>query len=167
VAESQPFSWWSPLGISVLLFIVHGAIYLVIGFLAPFAMDSPASRDILVMSRRTDTELLGAPPDDLRATNPPLVTLRRITFTLLAGMMVAAGVLIVSLAWFGLRDHQSWALVALTVASAIVLPFWWLVLQQYLRAGASPTLGDLPPFMWIPAVLLLPAAILGWIGLAG
>jgi len=31
--------------------------------------------------------------------------------------------------------------------------------------GVNLTLFDVPPFMWVPAALLLPAVVLGWIGL--
>jgi hypothetical protein len=30
--------------------------------------------------------------------------------------------------------------------------------------GVSVALGELPPFQWVPAALLVPAAVLGWIG---
>jgi len=37
----------------------------------------------------------------------------------------------------------------------------------YLRSGTSVAFGDLPPFSWIPAVLILPSIILGLIGPRG
>jgi len=46
-----------------------------------------------------------------------------------------------------------------------VLIFWLAALRPYFRPGVNLTFGDVPPFMWVPAALLLPAVILGWIGL--
>ena len=159
------FHWLSPLGISVVFFILHGALYLLIGIAWPFAADSAASREILIMSPRTDTTVFGDTPENVRRDNPQLIRFRRIAFNIMSGLMVTAGVMLISLAWFGLRQGHHWALGALTLASAVTLPYWWLVVRDYWQAGAPPTLGDLPPFMWIPAALLLPAVILGWIGL--
>jgi hypothetical protein len=63
-----------------------------------------------------------------------------------------------------LRAGERWALVALTLAGVAVLPFWMLIFRPYVAAGAPLALGDVPPFMWVPAALLIPAAVLGWIG---
>jgi hypothetical protein len=52
----------------------------------------------------------------------------------------------------------------LSVAGLVVLPIWVIVFRPYISAGASPELADLPPFMWIPAAVLLPAIALSWIG---
>jgi len=159
------FQWLSPLGVSVVLFLLYGAIYLLIGVLTPIMVDSSVSPGILIVSGRPDTAVLGDTPENLRQNNPALVKLRSIILNMLAGMLVAAGVMIVALAWFGVRQGQAWALGTLAVAGVAVLPFWYLVFRPYFAAGVSLTLGDLPPFMWVPAVLLLPAVILGWFGL--
>jgi hypothetical protein len=77
---------------------------------------------------------------------------------------VAAGILVVAMAVFALRDGERWALVSLALAGVAVLPFWVLVFRPYVAAGAALSLADLPPFMWVPAALLVPASLLGWIG---
>lgn len=159
------FHWLTPLGISVVLFLVYGAIYLAIGALTPIFVDSDVGSGGLIISGRTDTVVFGDTPEHIRQTNPALIQLRRITVQMLAGMLIAAGVMVVALAWFGLRQGQTWALVTLAVAGVAVLPFWYLTLRPYFAPGVSPTLGDLPPFMWVPAALLVPAVLLGWLGL--
>jgi hypothetical protein len=159
------FQWLSPLGLSVALFLLYGAIYLLIGVLTPIMVDSSVIPGILIISGRPDTVVFGDTPEHIRQTNPILVKLRSIILKMLAGMLVAAGVMVVALAWFGLRQGQAWALGTLAVAGVAVLPIWYLVLRPYFVAGVSLGLGDLPPFMWVPAALLLPAVILGWIGL--
>ena len=85
--------------------------------------------------------------------------------TVIAGFLLLAGVLFLFVAWFGLRQGQTWALVSLSVAGILALVFWALSLLPYFRSGIPVTIEDLPPFMWIPALLILPAIILGWIGL--
>ncbi|HLE13490.1 MAG TPA: hypothetical protein VI776_01980 [Anaerolineales bacterium] len=84
---------------------------------------------------------------------------------MIAGFLLLAGVLFISIAWFGLRQAQPWTLTSLFVAGLLALAFWALALSPYFRMGIPVTIGDLPPFIWIPAVLILPAIILGWIGL--
>jgi len=165
IQPKSNFRWLSPLGICAALLIVQGALYLLIGVAGPIAMDAPVGSKLLIMSNRTDTVVFGDTPENLRQSNPQLIKFRSITYTMFSGMLTAAGILIISLVWFGLRRGSKWALGALALASAALLPYWWLILRFYWQAGASPTLGDLPPFMWIPAVLLLPVVILGWIGL--
>jgi len=73
--------------------------------------------------------------------------------------------MLISLSWFGLRQGQGWALVALSLGGFAVLPFWWMALQPYFQKGVLLTLADLPPLMLIPGLLLVPAVVLGWIGL--
>jgi hypothetical protein len=83
----------------------------------------------------------------------------------IGGLLLSAGVLILGISWFALRAGQSWALAVLSVAGLVVLPIWVIVFRPYISSGASPGLADLPPFMWIPAAVLLPAIALSWIGL--
>jgi hypothetical protein len=51
----------------------------------------------------------------------------------------------------------------LTVVGFAVLPYWWIVFRPYRDAGIKLGLLDLPPFMWVPGVLMPVASILGWI----
>lgn len=151
-----------------MLFLIPAALMVVVGVLTPFFVsDSAAARPIsaLFTTARPDRELFGAEPASLAVADPALVRLRYIVVVALAGLLVLAGLLEIGIAWSGLRAGEGWALAILTVANVAVLPFWYLALRPYLAAGVALGLGDLPPFMWLPALLLVPAAVFGWIGL--
>jgi hypothetical protein len=161
----KPFTWGSPLGVGVALFLVTGVVHFLIGVLAPVMMNTEVGRS-MILSPRTDAVLFGRPMAELLRDDRALATARTILFSMLAGMLVGAGVLEMALAWFGLRQGQAWAFWTLVVEGVALVPFWVMVLAPYVRAGARPGLGDTPPFMWVPAALLVPAAVLSFIGLS-
>jgi hypothetical protein len=152
------------LGISAGLFIAYGAVWFLIGLLTPLLHDRGIGPTMLFISPRTDTALFGADPATL-LSDPTLSRLRSLLLTALGGMLVAAGLMVMSIAFFALRSGQTWSLVTLTIVGIGVLPFWLLVFRPYLAAGIPIALGDVPPFMWVPTALLMPAVILGVIGL--
>src|SRR6266567_5292025 len=154
--------WASPLGASTVLFVLYGAVWLLIGVLAPFLHDGATGRTMLFLSPRTDTALFGGDPTSLLA-DPALSRLRSLLMIALGGMLAASGILVIAIALFALRAGQGWALATLALTGLVVLPFWLLVFRQYTAAGIALSLGDLPPFMWVPTALLLPAVVLGWI----
>jgi hypothetical protein len=155
--------WASPLGLSTILFFMYGLVYVLIGALTPVMHDSAIGRTMLFISPRADTALFGSAPAEL-INDPALSRLRSLLLIALGGILVAAGVLVIATALFALREGDRWALFALALAGLAVLPFWVLVFRPYVAAGAPLSLGDLPPFMWVPAALLIPASVLGWIG---
>ena len=158
------FSWVSPLGISVLLFLISGTLHLLIGTLAPIMLDSRFGREILIISKRTDTAFFGIEPSQLLQKNPELAKLRTVMKGL-SGWLAVVGMFIIAVTWFGLRQYQLWALITLGVTGATIVPFWYITFRPYVQAGISLGLSDLPPIFWIPAITLIPAVILGWIGL--
>jgi hypothetical protein len=155
--------WGNPLGVSTILFVLYGLVYLIIGALTPLLHDRGIGPTMLFISPRADTALFGAAPSALLG-DPVLSRLRSLLLIALGGMLVAAGILVLATALFALREGERWAVVALTLAGVAVLPFWVLIFRPYVAAGAPLALGDLPPFMWVPAALLIPASVLGWIG---
>ena len=159
------FHWGSPLGISVLLFLLSGVLHLLIGLLTPFFMDSGFARQVLFISNRTDAALFGTEPSQLLQQNPELSKLRVVLKGVFGGWLVVIGIFTLSVAWFGLRQHQMWSLFTLGTCGLIMLPFWYITFRPYLQAGIPMGFADLPPIFWIPAVTLVPAFILGWIGL--
>ena len=161
--EPSP-SWASPLGASTVLFVLYGLVWFLIGVLTPFLHDSSAGRTMLFLSPRTDATLFDGDPTSLLA-DPALSRLRSLLMIALGSMLAAAGILVITIALFALRAGQGWALAALTLAGLVVLPFWFLVFRPYAAAGIALGLGDVPPFMWVPTALLLPAVTFGWIGL--
>ena len=159
------FRWVSPLGISVILFLLYGVMNVLIGILIPVFVrpDRLTSNDLLT-SARTDTALFGTSPEVLIAQDRPLGMMRLLLTTWVAGLMLGFGVLQLVMAWVGLRAGQSWALWTLTAADLSMVPFWGLILSRYAQAGAMPGPGELPPM--VTYLVLIPiAALLGWIGL--
>ena len=154
------------LSASVGLFLASGAFWVAIGLLIPIARDRGSGDRTLIVSPRSDTALFGDAPERLMRNDPSLGKLRAILLDVVGGLLVAAGALELVVAWFGLREREIWSLAALAGVGAGVLPFWWLVRGRYVRAGAPLALFDIPPFMWVPAALLLPGAILGAMSLA-
>jgi hypothetical protein len=164
--NAQPtvdFQWSSPLGISVVLFLLSGGLYIFIGIVTPLAVKTTAQ--ILIVSTRTDSIVFGHEPSELLRNDPSLQMLRIILLRMMAGLLVAAGCFQITLTWFGLRQGQSWAFIALLLVGLAVLPFWLFALRPYLQQNVALTLFDIPPFMWVPAAFLIPAAVLGWWGL--
>lgn len=159
--------WNSPLGIAVILFLLYGAFYILIGILTPFGSESSMGQQILIVSMQADESLFKGKPDKLLGQFPQLALLRRILVRIIAGLLTTAGFLIIMVTWFGLKQAQIWAITTLTIAGMGVLPYWWLSLKPYLDDHIPLTLGDLPPFMWVTAALYVPACILGWIGVIG
>jgi len=164
-SESFVFRWLSPLGLSVLLFLISGIVHILIGSLTPLMVNSEFGKKILIISNRTDTELFGTEPSELLRNNPELAEFRTLFFSNAGGSLIIIGIFIISLTWFGLKQNELWAFITLVITGLIVLPFWYLTFRQYIHAGISFTFSDLPPVFWIPATILLPAIILGWIGL--
>ena len=158
------FHWFSPLGISVALFILYGLVHLLIGTLTPVMINTEIGRQVTVSSVAKDNALLGGSTSDLLPASPALDKLRAMLLTMVGGLLVAAGILELALTWFGLRQGQVWALGVLALAGLALLPFWWLVFRPFAQAGIRVGL-DWPPFMLIPTVLLGPAIVLGWVGL--
>src|SRR5437867_11499638 len=102
------FRWTSPLGVSVALFLLFGAIYLMIGGAWPLAHRFGADQRYLVISERTDAAVFGPAPGELLRTNPQLAQLRTILFAMLCGMLLAAGTLIVATARYRLPSCKPW-----------------------------------------------------------
>ncbi|HKY84932.1 MAG TPA: hypothetical protein VJ160_08925 [Anaerolineales bacterium] len=159
------FRWLSPLGISVVLFLLLGAFHILIGILTPvFVRADRITSNILLTSTRPDTALLGASPEDLIAKDRPLGLVRVVTVNWLAGYMIGFGILQVMVSWVGLRAGQSWALWSLTAAGFAMVPAIWMSLRPFAQAGTMPGLGEMPPFITFLVVVPI-AAVLGWIGL--
>jgi hypothetical protein len=152
--------------LSRLLFGMCGALWLAIGVLTPVFMDRDFGRTTLFGSPRTDAALYGDRPERLLETNRELATFRGVALRAIGGLLVAAGVSVLAIAWFGLREVVAWPLTTLTVVSLAVLPYWWLAFRPYREAHIPLSLLDLPPFMWIPGVLMPMASVLGWLAFA-
>lgn len=161
---SEPFSWTGPLGISVILFSVIGVLWILVGVLA-VPLHKRGNPDYLFVSQPVDTAFFGAPPSQLAPLDSPLARFRTLLITVLSGALVLGGILFLFVAHFGLRQGHAWALPALAISGLVAVVFWAIALLPYFRAGIPVGLGDLPPFIWVPSALILPAVILGWLGI--
>ena len=159
------FHWGSSLGISVILFLFSGVLHLLIGVVTPFAVDSEFSRKILMISNRPDTAFFGTAPSQLIQKIPELAKLRAVLSPVVGGWLITIGIFTLAVTWFGLRNFQLWSLITLGICGAVLTLFWIITMRVYFRAGIEIQFSDLPPIFWIPAVSLIPALILGWIGL--
>jgi len=163
VGSAPEFRWATPLGASVVLFLLIGALWLFVG-----ALSVPLhNRDARTMfaTPETDTRYFGRDSRELIATDPVVSKYRTLWITVVGGFLLLGGTLVVALAWFGLRRHEAWALVALGTGILLAVGLWAVAVAPYFRAGVRLTPGNAPPFIWVPAVLLVPATALGWIGL--
>lgn len=148
------------------LFLAHGALWVVIGALTPLMRDSNVGTRTLIFSGPSDTRAFGVTPDELLRDRRVLL-LRGVLLDIVGGLLLAAGALVLATAWFGLGANERWAMAALTTIAIAAPLFWWKAARPYREAGTRIGLGDLPPFMWVPVVLDLPAIVLGWVDLLG
>lgn len=159
------FKAYHPLAIGVGLFIFIGLLWILIGLLSAALTGKNIGPPMVFISTRTDTAFFGEDPQTLLQGNRPLFLLRNMLVDVLAGFLTLSGLLVLALAWFGLRAAQPWALGALALGLPAALIFWVKALAPYPRAGVPLALGDIPPFMWLPALLYLPAVLLSWLGM--
>jgi hypothetical protein len=129
-------------------------------------LDRDIGPALIFVSGRTDEAYFGGEARELLRSNLALAKLRTLLLRVIAGFLLLSGVIFVSLAWFGVRDGRLWAVNALGLGGVLAIACWGWALLPYVRANIRLTLGDLPPFMWIPGLLTIPAVVLGWIGVA-
>ena len=123
------FRWLSPLGISVILFLGYGFLNTLVGLVIPF------------LSRRTGTAGFAPQP----------------SLDLMTMLWLGFGLFQLCVAWFGLREGQTWAFVALIAADIAQLVGWLLYGLQTHDLTA--------PLFWYNVIFLIPAVVLGWVGL--
>ena len=141
----EDFRWASPLGAGVALFVGWGALNLVIGLLVPIVgRGETLVADILVLSPRTDAAMFGADPAQLVREFPPLLALQRVLIVWLGSALAAFGLLVIAVAYFGLRGGAPWALPVLAACWVLVLAGFALLFKRYIDAGVTLSLGDLP-----------------------
>lgn len=161
---ADPFRWTSPLGLSVICFLAIDTLWVLVGVLS-VPLHKKVNPDYLFASRPADTAFFGAEPSVLAPPGSALAKFRSMLITVLAGFLALAGILIIFIALIPLRQGQTWALAALVAALLPGIAFWGLAMVPYIRSGVPLGIGDIPPLMWVPAVLVVPATLLGWIGL--
>ena len=154
------------LNVSAGLFILGGIVDALIGALTPFVTRRvPLPLDSFLQNPGADRELFGHSPQQLLATDAPLAMLYRMTFDLIGMLLLVFGVLQVAVAWFALRAGHAWALAVLVVVDLLFIAGWGLVYSQYFRRDIALADIGVPPNLLAPAALLIPAAVLGLLGL--
>ena len=157
------------LTLSVALFLMIAAVHLATGLGTPVAMHIKRRRkpEPAFMSVRSDDIYMKTDVERLlESGRGPFARLRMVLMDVVAALLVATSILEAAVIWFGLRSGELWALATLVVAGVAVIPYWALVLTLYRSRGADVKLFEVPAWMWIPTLLLLPAAIVGGIALA-
>ena len=163
------FRWASPLGVSVALFLLINAAYLVMGLLAPiaFRLFGPELSDKfgLVFSPRTDTAVFGRSAAEIAREQPAAQVIKVSVYDMLSGLYLAVAILHFPIVWLGLRQGQAWSLWTLTAADLAIVLLFALAVHHYSAHLVQLRITDLFPYVLVPAFILPFAAVLGWIGL--
>ncbi|MCI0397988.1 MAG: hypothetical protein L0332_31935 [Chloroflexi bacterium] len=116
---------------------------------------------VLILNFTTFIELgltpdhVGATPEQIAAFSPQLYDYISHVQVALAGLIIALGLAVVALAWFGIRTGQKWAL-----WTALVAPVSALVIALPLHYGYGlDTLGHLGPIYLNVALLIAGTAL--------
>jgi hypothetical protein len=162
--STDPFIWWSARGGSVALFLLSGAVYILIGAGAPIDGRSATPHGFITASLDAVARRIGKSPDELQRERA-VTTLRILLLDWTGGLMVMAGLFQLSLAWYGVRNGEGWAYGTLVAGHLAMSAFWVMITQPYRGSKAPFRLRQLPLVLWIPTCAVIPAAILGWMGL--
>jgi hypothetical protein len=153
---------------SAVLFGLCGLLSLAVGLFVPFAIRAGGSGlagPPGLFHPRPDAALFGSEPiSEHDAARVRILGI--MLFDWLSGALVSAGILELGVVWFGLARGEGWAYVTLVLGNLALAPYYALIVRRYVRAGARLRLLEVPPVMWVPAVLVPIAAVLGWIGLS-
>lgn len=145
------------------LFALYGVLSIAVGTFVPFAIRRGNSAGGFgLFHPRPDRILFGSVLVS-HEIDEPLMTQKILMFDWLAGLMVSFGLAQLALVWFGLLRGQTWAFWSLTVADLAMGPHIFLMLRRYHRAGARPRLLEIPPVIWVPAIAVPTAVVLGWL----
>ncbi len=157
----------NPLTASALLFGAAGVFQALIGTATAIYVAAGGAGRALFFTERSDAGAFGQSPAELIAHAPGIDTYRHVVWLALGGLLLGVGLLEAAVAWWGIRAGALWSLVTLTAVAAVMATFWVAILGVYVRHGAAVSLGDVPPFMWVTALLHVLAIVLGWWGILG
>ena len=155
----------APLRVSVAIFLGWGGILAVAGGAGAGLTASVMHRRFVFMSGRTDAGFLGASIAQLYAADPALEKTVAIYMTMMSAVLGAMGIAMMSLAWFGLRRRSKGALAGLVLMPVPIVAWFLVVLGRYRAHGVSVQFGDVPPFVWVGAIVAIVGAVFGWQGL--
>ena len=168
-ASSIDFRWLSPLGISVILFLIISAVYLLCGFLTSIGFRLYGSQLTnqfgLIFSARSDAASFGRTPHEIILDNPSILAAKVSIMDMIFGLYAAVGILHACLVWFGLRNGQAWSLWALAASDFVIIFFFLLAAKNFSATLAPLRFSDLAPYALVPGAILPFATVLGWVGL--
>ena len=164
------FRWLSPLGVSVILFILQ-AVLTIVASLIVLTLNPRITTTAyrveggFMLSGRIDSLFFGKSIEQIIKDNPQLQEIDRYALYVRAGLWVAFGFFQIALAWFGMRQGQAWAFWTIVLSNIAALAGWLMVIHPVVQKRI-PLGFDLPPVVLLLAGVILPiAGILGWIGL--
>jgi hypothetical protein len=150
---------------SAILFGLSAFLRLGVGLFVPFAIRSAGSSHPGppgLFHPRADAALFGSEP--IAERNAPRIRVLGIMlWDWLGGTLVSAGILELAVVWFGLVRGEGWAYLTLIFANLALAPYYGLVVGRYVRADARLRILDIPPLIWVPAILVPIAIVLGLI----
>lgn len=152
---------------AVRLFLLLAAVLFGGGLAIPIAFrlggwNAGGFVDFLMFSARVDEVLLGKAPSDIVAAEPGVVEVQLIHIDLAAMLLLALGVTVGFVTWFGLRAGNRWAWWAMFVSFFVVVASITRTMIPYLLR-ASFGLADVPPIFCVLVVVPI-ALVLGWRG---
>jgi len=150
---------------SVGIFVTWGVLLAISGGVAAGPIATFMHKRFVLMSERTDAMLLGGSIAQLYAADPALEVATRFHLIMLSAVLSGMGISMASLAWAGLRQGSRAALVGLVLTPVPICVWFAVVASQYRANGISVTIVDVPPFVWVGALVAAVGGILGWRGL--
>jgi hypothetical protein len=126
-AESTlSFTWLSPLGISVGLFLICVLVYVAIPLAGAFALHrygvaAPQTAGQFILSAKADEVWFGSPPAEVVKENPRVGKLMLLFMDFMMGFMFGFGILLLGIVWFGLRQVEGTIVYGSVYALGLVL----------------------------------------------
>lgn len=163
--------WGSPLGIGVALLLSCSVVYALIAVAGAiithrYGVAAPQTNGQFIFGPKADTLFFGRPPRDVVRDNPMVGRLAMIFIDFMTGFMLAFGIVLFGVVWFGLRHGQEWALWTALLGNAAMLLFYWgLAVVPFMREFGVGYADVFHPFAAYPTVVIPIATIVSWIGL--
>lgn len=152
---------WSRVEVAAALFLAAGLFHLTIGVLTPVGIRLGWAPGVFVYNDAADRAIFGKSHVELRA-DADVMKLREILLGMISGLLVGLGLLEMALARWGVRQGQAWAVAAIGIVAVSMAIFWTLGHVLWFRAGLPGGLAALPPFQWVPLVLVAAGSAAFW-----
>ena len=166
---AHAFRWRSWLGLSVVLFLLYGAVNVVFAIFVPASLHAggAAASGGLIVSVDVDSRVLGRSLESLPAADPGLNAYLVTFMDTMCMMMMAFGLLQLAVAWFALRAGQAWALWSLAIADVSFIPYFWLAIPGTYASFGVPVADVILAFGGFFIIVLIAVAAAVVAGLAG